>query len=206
MTLHYNCKIPKWLFFVLWAGKVELALFVLTSRQKKIPFGIILSKLWVRWNCYLSIRVGMIWVESTPLKRILKHELNKDNTNKHARLDGRKPRRPQFYTKSYIQLRKAGSGSGDLPQGSAYQLAFQYHMVRPENIHTSNMDWTWTEHAFINIDFYINTYICASIISEKPRLWIWRRNGPQPCLLWDPTLRLHPDKSNRSQQEQETTH
>lgn len=204
MTLHYNSKLTTWLFVVLWAGKVEPAVFVLTSRQRKIPFGIILSKLWVRWNCYLFIRAGMIWVESSLLKRILKHELNKDNTNKHAKLDGRKPRRPQFYTKSYIQLRKAGSRSGDLPQERAYQLAFQYQMVRPENIHTSNI--IWTEHALRNIDFYINTYMCAAVISVKPRLWIWRRNGPQPCLLWDSTLRLHPGKSNRSLQEQKITH
>lgn len=204
MTLHYKSKITKRLFVVLWAGKVELAVFVLTSRQRKIPFWIILSKLWVQWNCSLFIMAGMIWVESTLLKRILKHELNKDNTNKHAKLDGRKPRRPQFYTKSSVQVRKAGSRSSDLPQGRACQLAFQYQVVRPENIHTSNI--TWTEHAFRNIYFYINTYMCAAIISEKPRLWIWRRNRPQPCLLWDPTLRLHPGKSNHSLQEQEITY
>ena len=48
--------------------------------------------------------------------------VNKDDTSKHARLDGEKSKRPQPYTKSYRQLRKARSERGRPPQGRSHQL------------------------------------------------------------------------------------
>lgn len=60
---------------------------------------------------------GMIWVESTLLKRILKHELNKDNTNKHARLDGREsPGGLNSTQKAIFNSGKLGAGAVTFPR------------------------------------------------------------------------------------------
>jgi hypothetical protein len=40
-----------------------------------------------------------------------KHDLNKDDTNEHTKLDGEKPLRPQACRKYYRKLRKAGLGA-----------------------------------------------------------------------------------------------
>lgn len=51
-----------------------------------------------------------------------------------------KPTRPQCYTRNYRQLRSAGSGRG--APGKRTPTGFQYQVVRPEDIHTSNIIWT----------------------------------------------------------------
>lgn len=43
-------------------------------------------------------------------------ELNKNDTNGHTKLDKKKPRRVQSYTKNFRQLRKAGSKRDVLPR------------------------------------------------------------------------------------------
>jgi hypothetical protein len=43
------------------------------------------------------------------------------------------------YTKSNKQLKKAESGSGELPKGTVHQWLVQCQMVSCENIHTGNI-------------------------------------------------------------------
>ena len=46
-----------------------------------------------------------------------KHELNKDDTNGHAKVDRKKPTSPQPQSKNYRQLRNAESGRNSFPPG-----------------------------------------------------------------------------------------
>lgn len=65
------------------------------------------------------------------------------DTSEHAKTDKEKPRRPQPYAKDYRQLRKAGSQRGG-----------QCQMVRPENIHTSNI--IQSRHLYLKTYVYTN--------------------------------------------------
>jgi hypothetical protein len=71
-----------------------------------------------------------------------------------------KPTRPQCYTRNYRQLRSAGSGRG--APGKRTPTGFQYQVVRPEDIHTSNIIWT-EQVIFRNIYMYVYIYMCVYV-------------------------------------------
>lgn len=55
--------------------------------------------------------------------RLPKCELNNDDINEHATLEGGNGMRPQPYTKNYgSKLRNARNGSGDLPTGKSISI------------------------------------------------------------------------------------
>lgn len=58
-----------------------------------------------------------------------KHELNNDDTNEHAKVDGEKPIRSQSYIKNHRQQRKVGGRRGGLLQERAHYLVLKCQMV-----------------------------------------------------------------------------
>jgi hypothetical protein len=65
-------------------------------------------------------------------------EVNKGHTNKYAKVDEGKPKRPQPYTLYYKELRNFKSGRNSILQGRAHQLVIQYQKVSLEGIYSSN--------------------------------------------------------------------
>lgn len=57
------------------------------------------------------------------------HELNKDDSSRHTKVDNEKFRRPQPYAKNYRQVRETKSERDGLLQGRK-QLVIQYQVVR----------------------------------------------------------------------------
>lgn len=65
-----------------------------------------------------------LWGEKMYVLCLPREDLSHNNTNGHAKLDGKKPTKPQPHTtKNYRQLRKAGSRGGGLSQGRAHHGA-----------------------------------------------------------------------------------
>lgn len=58
-----------------------------------------------------------------------KHELNKDNTDRHAKVYERQPIRPQPYTKNYKQLGLMWVGKTIFLSGKCTLTGYQYQMV-----------------------------------------------------------------------------
>lgn len=69
--------------------------------------------------------------------RLPEHELNKDNNERQARVDGGKSKMPHPYTKNCVQLRNDENKRQSF-RGS-HQFMIQYQVVRPENIHTNSI-------------------------------------------------------------------
>lgn len=73
-----------------------------------------------------------------------KCELNKENINRHAKVEGGKPTRLHPYTKNSRQLVNTESDKNSPLQGKEHLLAIQYQMsnqyqIKPEHIHTRNI-------------------------------------------------------------------
>lgn len=83
--------------------------------------------------------------------RLPKYELDKDNTNRCAKVDRREIMRPQPYTRNDRQLRNAENGRIHLPQGREHQFIIQYQMINPENIHV-----TLTLYRLCKVDIFNN--------------------------------------------------
>ena len=78
-----------------------------------------------------------------------------EDTNKHAKLDGDNPTRPQSYSKNNKQLSKARGRRTPSPP-RAHRLVVQSHTVSPENMQISNI---WTRQAvFRNMCVYTHTH------------------------------------------------
>lgn len=67
--------------------------------------------------CIMSPSNIISYTHKVSLTWLPKCELNKNDTNRQAKLDGEKPTTPQHYTKYCEQPQKAGSRRGVLAQG-----------------------------------------------------------------------------------------
>jgi hypothetical protein len=76
-----------------------------------------------------------------------RHELNKDNTNRHPRVDERKSKRPQFYSKSDRQIRDVRA---ETSQGGAHQVSIQY-LGEPWECPHKQPETHWAGWSFVHI-------------------------------------------------------
>lgn len=82
--------------------------------------------------------------------------MNKEDTNRHVKVDGKEPREPQIYTKNYRQLRILRAKEISLPpREKAHQFVILYQMISPENIHAGKI--RQTEQPIIG-SCYVCTY------------------------------------------------
>lgn len=79
------------------------------------------------------------FIKSHQHSRLLKCELNKEDTNGYAEEARETPTRSQPYSRNHRQRRKAGSRAVDLPKEEHSSLYLGYQRVSPENIYTSNI-------------------------------------------------------------------
>lgn len=77
-----------------------------------------------------------------------KHELNKDDTNRHAKVGVGKTTRPQSYKKNLWATKSTEGVRSSLTHERAYQLFLQYQMVSHESINTHGI--TQTKQAIFN--------------------------------------------------------
>lgn len=87
------------------------------------------------WVCYeiVSLRNVRSYTDKISPTWLSKHELNEDNTNRHADRDWGKLRRSHLYTKSYRQLRRAERGR------KTGWLIIHYQMFRTQNINMQDI-------------------------------------------------------------------
>lgn len=91
---------------------------------------------------------------------IAQMQLNKKDTNEHEKVNGEKPTRPQPYTNSYRQLKKAENRKGGLPKGRAHKLVVWVPSGQSQHV--------WTEQIIFEnvcVHTYLYTYMHALIIS-----------------------------------------
>lgn len=74
-------------------------------------------------------------IKSHQHSRLLKCELNKEDTNGNAEEARETPTKSQSYTRNHRQLRKAGSGTVDLPKEEHSSLYLAEQRVSLENIY-----------------------------------------------------------------------
>lgn len=91
---------------------------------------------------------------------MLKYELNKNKSNRHANVDEEKPRKLQTYMKNNRQLKNMGNGRNSHPQGRTCQLVNQNQRVSPENIYRSNIIQT-------EQNMHIHTHITTSNVKRS---------------------------------------
>jgi hypothetical protein len=79
-----------------------------------------------------------------------------------------KSRSLQSCTKNYRKLKNIESKS--FPQGRAHQLVSQYQMVRPKNVHTSNIIWTEQVERYVCVHGCVCVCVCVCLTTiDKER-------------------------------------
>lgn len=77
----------------------------------------------------------MINVKWTQLQeKCPKHDLKKDNTNKHCMMDRGKPQEPSILHRESQAAKNAESWGNNLPQRRTHDLFIQHQRVNPEHI------------------------------------------------------------------------
>jgi hypothetical protein len=86
--------------------------------------------------------------------------------NRHGKMNGENPARPQPHSKNYRQVKSAKNESNSLLQGRTYQLVTPNHVVSHENMYTTFYRWS---RLYLGVCMYTYTYIhlCATVIFEK---------------------------------------
>jgi hypothetical protein len=101
-----------------------------------------------------------------------KYGLNKEDTNKHAKVHREDFTMQQPSTKNHKQFSKSGHGKGSLSQGRTHQLVVQFQMVIPENMHAGSIIRT-EQILFSNL--CIQIYIFA-IDKRKEKIYAYNNN------------------------------
>ena len=101
----------------------------------------------------------------------LKHQLNKNNTNRHAKVNQGKTMRTQSYTKNYKELCNASDGRRNNLQERAHHLGTQQETVSPQN---KRVYITQKEHVifmYLRTETYVTTEQQLILIIKEATNW-----------------------------------
>lgn len=84
--------------------------------------------------------------------------LSKDDTNRHARVDG-KVHDSSALGKQQEETKEHTKGTWkSLPQGRAHKLVIQHQMISPEDVYIQT---AWVVLVYLRIHIYAHTCICV---------------------------------------------